>query len=106
MSLFLVLAQKIEISGQVIEGPLKFDSIGEVVTAVLNLFIFPLSGILLFIMIVMSGFNMLFSGGDPKKLAAAKSRLTYAIFGFVLLAASFFITRLIAYLLRAPTGIL
>lgn len=106
MPIFTILAQKIEISGQVIEGPLKYNNVGEVVNGLLNFFVFPVAGILLFVMIVLSGFDLLFSGGDPKKLTNGKNRLTYAIVGFVLLGASFLITRLIAYVLRAPSGIL
>ncbi len=63
---------------------------GNAVTAVLGL-----AGIVLFIMLVMGGFKYLTSGGDPKGVAEAKSALTYAIGGIVLIALSFLILQLI-----------
>jgi len=49
----------------------------------------------LFIMLLSSGFKYLTSGGDQKAVEGAKKTLTYAIGGFVLLAFSYMILRLI-----------
>jgi hypothetical protein len=61
------------------------------VTAVLQI-----AGIALFIMFVIAGFNFLLSGGDPKRLEQAKSTLTYAILGLVVIIVSYLIIQLIS----------
>jgi hypothetical protein len=52
-------------------------------------------GIVLFVMLLIGGFNYLTSGGNPQQAEAAKKTITYAIFGIVLLAMSFLILKLI-----------
>ena len=49
------------------------------------------AAIALFIMLLSGGFKYMTSGGDPKAAASARNTLTYAIGGFVLLAAAYFI---------------
>jgi hypothetical protein len=63
--------------------------------------IMALAGIGLFIMLIMSGYSYLFSGGDPKKLEQAKNTLTFAIMGLVVMVTSFLILRTI----QAFTGV-
>lgn len=58
--------------------------------------IVQLAGVALFIMFVVAGFNFLLSGGDPKKLEQAKSTLTYAILGLVVIVVSYLIIQLIS----------
>lgn len=57
--------------------------------------ILGLAGIALFIMLIWGGFSYMTSGGDPKKLEAAKSTLTYAIGGIILVACSFLVLEFI-----------
>ena len=101
-----LLAQKLMISGTQIQGPLKYDNISDLISGVLNNFIFPMAGVIMFIMFSIAGLNMLLAGGDEKKFAAAKSRITTTLIGFFLLISSYFIVRLVAFILRAPEGIL
>ncbi|HCR36006.1 hypothetical protein A2130_04150 [Candidatus Woesebacteria bacterium GWC2_33_12] len=49
----------------------------------------------LFILLLTSGFKYLSSGGDQKAVEGAKKTLTYAIGGFVALAFSYLILRII-----------
>lgn len=65
----------------------------------------PVGGIVLFIMIIAGGFYYITSSGDPRKAEGAKSTITYAIFGVVLLALAFFILQIIAAFVGVP-GIL
>ncbi len=58
-------------------------------------------GIVLFILLLVGGFNYLTSGGDPKKIEGAKATLTYAIIGIVVLVLAFLILRLIETLTGA-----
>lgn len=57
--------------------------------------ILGLAGIVLFLMLLTGGFKYLTSGGDAKAVGEAKSTLTYAIGGIVLIALSFLILQLI-----------
>lgn len=65
----------------------------------------PVGGIVLFVMLIMGGFAFMTSSGDPRKAEGAKSTLTYAIIGVVVLALAFFIIQLIAGF-TGVTGIL
>jgi hypothetical protein len=58
------------------------------------------AGIVLFIMLIVGGFNYITAGGNPQQAEAAKKTITYAIFGIVLLAMSFLILKLISELGR------
>lgn len=53
------------------------------------------AGIVLFIMLIVGGFNYITSGGNPQQAEAAKKTITFAIFGIILLVMSFLILRLI-----------
>lgn len=53
------------------------------------------AGLAFFIMFIIGGFNYLFSSNDEKKVAAAASTLTMAIFGLIGIIASSFILRFI-----------
>jgi hypothetical protein len=50
-----------------------------------------LSGVALFVMLLIGGFNMLLSGGDQKKLEAAKGTITNAIIGLVVIVVAYLI---------------
>lgn len=60
-----------------------------------------LAGVGLFVMLVVGGFNFMFSGGDQKKLDAARGTITSAIIGLVVIAVAY----LILILIRAITGV-
>lgn len=70
--------------------PVKFSELDTVISKVISLAL-GFAGIALFVMLVLGGYKFLTSGGDPKKVEGAKSTLTLAIGGFVLLLLSFFI---------------
>jgi len=57
-----------------------------------------LAGVVLFVMLLVGGFNFLFSGGDQKKLEAARGTLTTAIAGLVVVVAAYLILLVIASL--------
>lgn len=58
-------------------------------------------GIVLFIMLLIGGFQYITAGGNPQSVEAAKKTLTFAIGGTILLALSF----LILVLIRQFTGV-
>jgi hypothetical protein len=53
--------------------------------------IVALGGIVLFIMLLVGGFNFLFSAGDPKKLEAARGTITQAIMGLAIMSIAYLI---------------
>lgn len=63
---------------------------GRIVTVAASLAAFAF-----FVMLVVGGFQYLFSGGDPKKGEAAQGTLTAAILGIVLIAGAYLILRVI-----------
>lgn len=67
---------------------------GGIISRVL-LFLFPLAGLILFVMIVWGGFEILAKASESKKaLDAGKNRITAAIVGFLLLFASYWLVQI------------
>lgn len=63
--------------------------------------LFALSGVAAIILIIISGIRLLLSGGDPDKVAKAKSSLNYSIIGFLIVLSSFMILRVISFITGA-----
>lgn len=64
--------------------------------------VLALSGVALFVMLVVGGFNFLLSGGDPKKLEAARGTLTSAVIGLVVIVVAFLIIKTVEVATGAP----
>lgn len=107
----ILLAQKICIPGptpgvkECFTGPIPTGvfSSGDTFTAAdivnrLVLFAFPIAGLILFINLLIAGFQLATSGGDPKKMESAKGRLTTSFLGFFLLFIAFWVTQIVAYI--------
>ena len=62
--------------------------------------IISFAGIVLFVMLLLGGFKLMTSGGNPENAAAAQKTITYAIIGIVLIALSY----LILYFIQTFTG--
>ncbi|GEM_PF-1471600 len=58
--------------------------------------IIPLAGIVLFVVVMLAGFNWMTAGSDTKKAESARNMATYGIIGITTLALSFLILRVIA----------
>lgn len=69
---------------------------------VLIIYIFPIVGLLLLIFILVGGFLLLTSGGDPKRAQSARIVLTNAFAGFVVVFSAFWITQMIGIMLGIP----
>ncbi len=61
--------------------------------------IFIIGIVLTVIFIIISGIQMIVSGGDKQKVQAARGRLTYAIIGLLVIAGAFAIVSLVISLL-------
>jgi len=66
-------------------------------------YIFPAAGIALLIYIIIGGYQMMLSGGDPKNIAAGKEKITNAIIGFIIVFAAYWIAQAVAVLLGLRT---
>ncbi|HSX06238.1 MAG TPA: pilin [Candidatus Saccharimonadia bacterium] len=64
------------------KGSLSIDSI---IKTIVNIFSFVI-GVVAVIMIMVSGYRYISSGGDSSKVASARSTITYAIIGLVVTA--------------------
>ncbi len=60
----------------------------------------PATAVAFLIMLIVGGFKFLTSGGDPKAVGSARSTMTYAILGVILVVASW----LILVLVKEITG--
>lgn len=67
--------------------------------------VLAVSGVALFVMLVVGGFNFLLSGGDQKKLEAARGTLTNAVIGLVVIVLAFLIIKTIETFTGAPVTI-
>lgn len=90
------LTQRIEISGQTIEGPLRgINNIGDLINRLLP-FLIGLAGIILLFVFIWGGYDLMMSQGDANKVKSAQAKITAGLIGFILLILSYLITSLIA----------
>ena len=78
-----------------------FNTIGEILNELVKL-IYPLAGILLFIMLLLGGFDLLTSAGNEEKVKKGQGRITSAVIGFAILFAAYWIMQIIQIILGAP----
>jgi uncharacterized membrane protein len=58
-------------------------------------YIFTIAGILLLIFFIVSGFQFIFAGGDPKKMEAAKAHITTALIGFIIIFVAYWLVQVL-----------
>lgn len=73
-------------------------NIGSIVSSLVN-YLFPLAGLLLLLYLIFGGFSLMTSGGDPKAVQAAKSKITNALIGFIIVFASYWIVQILGTIL-------
>jgi len=99
------LAQTIQINGQSIEGPLRFNTLGEIVGRVMNLFLIPVAGVILLLVFIWAGYDFMTSEGNPEKIKSAQAKITSGVIGVLLLVSSFLIVKLVELILGIKSGI-
>ena len=72
-----------------------FQNIGQIISNAIPI-ILALAGVGLLLMILSAGFTLLTSGGDTKKLETGKQRLTYAVIGFIIVFAAWWLVQIAA----------
>lgn len=105
------IAQCIKIAGQEVCGPANFmGGRSDVKLAdIINLliaFIYPLSGVILFFILVWGGYQYLTSAGNAEKVKAAQGKISSGLIGFVLLMVSYLIVRVIIRIFGLGEGII
>ena len=82
---FLFLGAFGEVGAQVvIENPLKYGSIEELIDSLIN-FIFWTSLAIVPLMIIIAGFYWLTAAGDPKKVKTALDIIKWTVIGFAII---------------------
>jgi TRAP-type C4-dicarboxylate transport system permease small subunit len=100
------LAQRVCVQGQCFDGPLVgMNTLGDVVNKLMS-FLVPLASIVLFIVLIMGGYDFLMSQGNAEKIKSGRAKITAGIIGFILIALAFVITKLVAYILGLGEGIM
>lgn len=69
-------------------------SVGDILNKTVPVLI-GIAGLFLLFYLVMGGFGVMTSKGDPKALEAAKSKITSAVIGFVIIAIGYLLVQLI-----------
>jgi len=76
----------------------QFSTPGGIISRVLE-FAFPIAGIILFLMLVVGGLQILMAAGNDKGMQAGQQRATFAVIGFLLLFASYWVAVLLGQIL-------
>ncbi len=58
-------------------------------------YLFTIAGLILFVMIVLGGFEMLTGAANPKSQDAGRNRISNALIGFLLLFSSYWLAQLV-----------
>ena len=96
-----VMAQSIGV-GKPAEA--KITDIGRLVQTGISVAIIG-SGILVFVFLVWGGLEWIMSGGDKTKTENARNRITAALVGLAIVAASWALVRIIAYFFGVEAGL-
>lgn len=71
------------------DGKMTF---GEIMTKLLP-YIFVAAGLSMFVMLIVGGFELMVSGGEPGKIKAAQGKLTGGVVGFLIVVFAYFIAQ-------------
>lgn len=87
------------------EPPQGFvTNMGQMISGLLN-FVMIVAAILVFVYLIMGGIEWITSGGDKSKTEGARNKITAAIIGLIILAASWALLQLALQLLGFPGGL-
>jgi len=69
-------------------------TLGKVISALLP-YIFAISGLILFVLLIIGGFELLTSGGNPETVKKAQGRITSALVGFLIIFLAYWLTQIL-----------
>jgi len=73
-------------------------NIGDIVSELLK-YLFPLAGLLVLLYLLLGGFQLMTSAGDPKKMQEAKGKLTNALVGFMIIFMAYWLVQIVGKIL-------
>ena len=73
-------------------------TLGQIVSSLVP-YLFVIAGLLLLLYLIFGGFSLLTSRGDPKAVASARERITFALIGFVIVFVSYWIVQIVGQIL-------
>ena len=82
------------VSSFAVSDPAKLSDLSGIIQNILKL-LAPAAAVAFFVMILVGGFQFLTSGGDPKAVGQARTTLTFAILGVILVVVSYLILRVV-----------
>lgn len=86
------------LSGMFYQGTsLESGKIGDIINIIIP-YVFYGTGIALLIILIMGGLSLMVSGGDPKKIQAAKGKITSGLIGFLIIFLAYWLVQL-AYMI-------
>lgn len=75
--------------------------IADIISAALP-YLFALAGLLLLLSLIFGGFGLLTSAGEPKKIQEAKSKMTNALIGFMIIFVAYWLVKIVGTILGIP----
>lgn len=87
-----------ELEGKVPGFKFVGGNIGDIVSELLK-YLFPLAGLLVLLYLLFGGFQLMTSGGDPKKIQEARGKITNALVGFIIVFSAYWLVQIIASVL-------
>jgi len=96
---FVTSASKV-LAAEITRPPFFFDNVGTLISEALN-FVMILGALLVFMYLIWGGIEWITSGGDKGKTEGARNKITAAVIGLIVLAASWAILGLVLNFLGA-----
>jgi hypothetical protein len=72
----------------------KAETIADLINPLLN-YVFIIAGLLLFGYLLLGGFELLTSAGEPEKIKSAQGKLTSALIGFLVIFVSYWLIQIL-----------
>ena len=72
----------------------QYDTIGDIVSALLP-YILAVAGLGLLLYLILGGFEILVSEGDPEQMNRGRDKITQAIFGFIIIFSAYWLVRIL-----------
>lgn len=82
--------------GMDVDDPMKgkFTTLSDVINELLK-YLFPLAGLVLLGVLILGGFQLLTSGGNPETVQKGKDKIVSGIVGFLILALAYWIVEIL-----------
>jgi len=65
-------------------------------------FIYVLAGLALLLMLIIGGFQLMMSAGDPKGVESGRNKVMYALIGFLIIFVSYWLVQILQVIFGLP----